>query len=182
MIMRFIFKTFLLILAVGLSACSSDDSESGVNDPEVVWEYESFVCEAYARDGSNPYLNDQGKDMSKYPLGKVITRDEMNGEQDLKISFGEDGYIYKKSNWGDGEVWHKYAPYKVEGNFMTGEGCNIFFPAAQVAPRYFGATDVTNEILEWSDTRLCVKQTQVDENLGITLIFTNNFRRVVVTE
>lgn len=173
---KFNFSVFLFLILFGMSSCN-EDSE-GIKNPDVVWEYESFMFEAYSGDG-NPYIVD-GVDESNYPIGKIITRDEMHGEQDLKVTFGDDGFIYWVDYNSDGIKLDKLGSYNKNGNFLTGDGCySLFFPMKQVAPPGFDfeTNEVTNEILEWTEQRLCVKQTQISS--GMKLVTTNNFRRVV---
>ncbi len=163
-----------LTLTLNSSMCSEDE-ETSTSAFKSVWQYESFVCEAYTADGSNPYLAD-GRIEPEYPLGVTITRDRMRVEADDLWAFGKDGFIYRTEisdinfGWMDSYQWDG-------GKYIEG-GNSMFYPAGQEAPAEFGATLITNEVLKYTDTELQVKQTQIDGKTGTRLIFTNHFVRV----
>ena len=168
-----------VMTVLSASACSDDDDKD--KQPKEAWECESFMIEAYTSDGGNPYLDKNGVDQSNYPLGVVITPDKMiAGENEKKISFGNDGIIYHLANREtESEFWQKYGTYKIEGNQLIVEDgyFGTFFPGGQECPAQFGASEVTHEILEWTDTRRSIRQTQLDGNTGTRIICTTNFRR-----
>ena len=162
-----------LALTLNSSMCSEDDEEEKTPKFKSVWQYESFVCEAYTADGSDPYLTDEGEGGSNYPLGVTITRDKMQGgEEDELYAFGEDGFIY----WGHAyDDMGKMEPYQWDGGKYIEGGNGMFYPRGQEAPWKFWATEITNEVLKHTDTKLQVKQTMIDGNTGTRLIWTNNF-------
>lgn len=166
----------MLALAVSLNAsmCSEDEEEK-LPEFKSVWRYESFMFEAYTADGKNPYIREDGEDTSKYPLGVVITRDKMHGEERVMYAFGADGFIY--SCFSDGD-WRQFEPYRWDGGKYIEGVFGTFFPIGQTAPPGFGATEITNEVLKHTDTELQVKQTQVDGNTGTRIINLNNFVKV----
>lgn len=169
-----LFGIFLSLFSFFLFACDNEEGkESG--KPRVIWEYESLMCEGYDANGGNPYIIDGEEYPVNYPLGKLITRDEMGGEENIKICFGDDGFLYTFMSW-----WRKESFYRIEGkNLILDEECTFFFPMNQVAPPGFWATSVTHELLEWSDSIISIREVQTDSHTGTRLIFTNNFRRVV---
>lgn len=161
----------VLFFTLVICACSGD-SFTEQTAPKVSWEYESFVCEAYDALGGNPYIRD-GVNTSPYPLGKLITRDQMKSEQRMLISFADDGYLYSFNT-----SWEKASTYKVEGQYLILDpACSVFFPWSQTAPDGFQATEITHEILAWTDSLLSIRQVQTDSYTGTRLIFTDNFRR-----
>lgn len=165
--------TLALMVVGGISACSNDDE---VEHFEQAWEYESFMIEAYTADGKNPYLDENGIDRSNYPLGELIT--EPQGE---KINFGSDGHLYllRYYGWENETRWDDCGTYNVDGNQLFIDGyVDMFFPANQQWPAGFSRTDVTHEVLEWTDTKLSIRQVQLDSNSGTRIICTDNFRRV----
>lgn len=169
-----LFGIFLLLFPLFLTACDEEtEKESG--QPRVTWEYESLMCEGYDANGENPYIIEGEEHPVNYPLGKLITRDEMGGEENIKICFGDDGILYTFVSG-----WRKESSYRIEGkNLILDEGCTFFFPMNQEAPPGFGASTVTHEILEWTDKRISIREVQTDASTGTRLIFTNNFRRAV---
>lgn len=170
---RNLLGVFLLLLSVCLAACSNTDEEAG--KLKTIWEYESLKCEAYTANGGNPYVVDGQEHKVCYPLGKLITRDEMKGEESLRISFGTDGVMYVSF----GSSWEKVSSYRKEGNYLfLEEGNAFFFPMNQTLPPGFGATEVVNEILEWSDSSISIRLVQTDAHTGTRVISTNNLRRV----
>lgn len=166
------FGFLVLFFTLAICACSNDSSTEERTAPKISWEYESFVCEAYDAQGGNPYVRD-GVNSSRYPLGELITRDRMEGEQQMLISFADDGNLYTFDT-----TWRKESSYKVQGNYLILDpDCFVFFPSGQTAPAGFGATEVTHEILAWTDSLLSIRQVQTDSHTGTRLIFTEKFRR-----
>lgn len=172
------FGFLVLFFTFTICACSNDSSTEQAA-PKVVWEYESFVCEAYDAQGGNPYICD-GVNTSQYPLGELITRDQMGAELLLLFSFADDGYLYSfyNSPYISNNSWEKVSTYKVQGDYLILDSdYSVFFPSGQTAPKAFEATEVTHEILAWTDSLLSIRQIQTDSHTGTRLIFTENFRR-----
>ena len=163
-----------VMTVLSASACSDDEDKD--KQPKEAWECESFMIEAYTSDGGNPYLDENGVDQSNNPLGELI-----EGNQLYTLSFDKDGHIYQLNIVGlEHEIyWGDCGTYKVEGNqlLVSEEAVDLFFPLNQQWPRGFDRTETTHEILEWTDTRRSIRQTQLDGNTGTRIICTTNFRR-----